>query len=134
MLLCHKCQRILNRTLNRVKSKFIGSKISQLKKIKISSNKKITESSLSFVLTLIGLVVSIMTLRPNLYAIESNLEFSNVLILQQIKTFFCTIYSFTAPKIDINVDQLSLCGIILNINLLNRSKIRFQTISSLLLW
>lgn len=151
--LCQQCQRHLNKTLNRVKTKLIGSKISQLVSkgnqiLGASKSLKKDRQLLSKFAMLVVLVLSIVNL-----AMETNmnLEFLRSFCNQTVMNFYFHIvalrltilellknwmkYMGYQVLMDVQADAVATSAVALNsIILVTQKQVRVQIIVSMLLW
>lgn len=152
--LCQECQRHLKKTLNRVKTKFIGSKISQLVKKGIQivgASKSVTKDRqiLSKLVMMSILVLSIVNLVKDL---NINLEFLRTYSNGTMKSVFFHLIALRLTIIELlrrlikeleldnvvdfnNIDSIAISAVALNfIILLRQTKVRVPIIASMLFW
>lgn len=151
--LCQQCQRHLNKTLNRVKTKLIGSKTSQL----VSKGNRILGASkpskkdrqlISKFAMLVVLVLSIVNLAKDT---NMNLDFLRSFCNETVMNCYYHIVALRLTildllkhwmkhmnyqiLIDVQADAVATSAVILNsIILISQKQVRVQIIVSMLLW
>lgn len=148
--LCQKCQHHLLKTLNRVKTKFIGSRLTQLMSkgvplvatVKAVKKNRQILSKLTMV-TIFGLSVANLIKDMNI-SIRSMTSDSMHNIYFHIVALYLTIVDLLKSwlselgkgnLVDINTDALATLAVILNIGILfGQTRVRQQIVASLLLW
>lgn len=152
--LCQECQRHLKKTLNRVKTKFIGSKVAQLfkKGLKIAGitpNPEFKDRKIfsKFLMTLI-LMLSVMSLVKDM---KINLNFLRDFSNEAMNNFYIHFITLRLTVVELvsgwmkelelddfidisNIDPIAVTAVILNLILLKQKDIRGPIIASMLLW
>lgn len=145
--LCQQCQRHLNKTLNRVKTKLIGSKISQLVSkglltLKSSSALKKDRQILGKIAMLIIFTLSIVNLvrdtKINVNFLFKNESLMNIyyhlVALQLTVADLLGGWSKGFEK-DISIDSIATSALVLNLSIvIKQHKVRMQIIASMLIW
>ena len=152
--LCQQCQRHLNKTLNRVKTKLIGSKISQIiskdfqsvnQKTSPKDRKIFTKITilLIFVLSVVNLVretgISLDFIRR---ALENQFLMNIYYHFAALRLTVVDLFGLSWLKqldihkfIDTNTDSVAVSAVILNFLTVGSQKlVRFHIVASLLLW
>ena len=151
--LCQQCQRHLNKTLNRVKTKLIGSKISQIiSKGFQSVNQKTSSKDNKFFSKITMLFIFVLSVVNLVRETEINVDFIHRALDNQFLMNFY--YHFAAlrltvadlfglgwlKQLDVNTfmvvtDSVALAAVVLNFLIVSGQKhVRFHIVSSLLLW
>lgn len=152
--LCSQCQRHLNRTLNRVKTKFIGSKMNQLKAKSLKSLNKTTKiitdegRFISTIIILSILVLSIVNFQrdmnielpptdfnDSIHAIYSHFN-AFLFTLGEILMNFVNEWELTEWIKDVSIDNVAASALVLNLILMiwDYKKIRVQIVLSMISW
>lgn len=151
--LCQQCQRHLNKTLNRVKTKLIGSKISQLvtKGIQVLGSSKTSKKDRQIFSKLAMLIVLALSIVNLVKETNMNLDFLRSLCNESMKNFYFHIVALRLTIIelfkhwisnmdfnilnDVQADALATSGVILNsFILVTQKQVRIQIIVSMLFW
>ncbi|KAG5673103.1 hypothetical protein PVAND_003177 [Polypedilum vanderplanki] len=147
--LCQQCQRHLNKTLNRVKTKFIGSKISQLRAKDNKNTAKIISDDDGKFLSII-MMTSILILSIANFMRDRDMKIEllsyDCIFFHHVRAFFITfsdmlMSSFKDLELneifkDVIVDEIATSALTLNLFLIlnDRKNIKIQYIISMLLW
>lgn len=152
--LCPQCQRALSKTLNRIKTKFIGSKITQLmsKGIKAASASQAAKEGrhyLSWLAMFLIVLMSIVNFCEETYidlggflrSVSSSSLINIYHHLMAIVLTFGDLFKSLLSSMDmthlleVNTDSIAISAVILNFGILyGHEKLRKSTIASLLLW
>lgn len=152
--LCQQCQRHLNKTLNRVKTRFISSKITQLfaKNLKdLNQTAKIIKDDGKFFSTMI--MTSILLLSIGNFIRDMKIEMPSFehsdkiqLAYNHLRAFIFTIgylltkwmrnLELTEIFDDVNIDKIAMSAVALNFILIldNLKRTKTQVIVSILMW
>ena len=151
--LCQQCQRHLNKTLTRVKTKFIGSKISQLitKGIQVVNSKKAANKDSQILSKIVMVIIFVLSLAN--FVKDMNLNFDYLrsvshesvinayyhliaLRLTVVDLFKKLIVGMELPELmEINTDAIATSAVLLNFLILfNQQRVQIQIIISMLFW
>lgn len=148
--LCQQCQRHLNKTLTRIKTKFIGSKISQLVTKVVNSTKAVkTDSQLgSKILMVLIFILSLVNLARDL---NVSVDFLRSISNESVMTFYYHLIALRLTVADmferltdgtelpdlmeVNTDSIATSAVLLNFLILFKQKrVQTQIIMSMLFW
>lgn len=149
--LCQQCQRHLKKTLNRVKTKFIGSKISKLVKkgIQLASGSKTAVRDRQVISKLAMLSIFVLSVVNLFKDFNIDINFLRSICNDSLMTFYYhlvalrltigdLLMSWTKESelqnLDLNIDAIATSAVMFNALLLRRSKIRLQVVVSMLFW
>lgn len=150
--LCQQCQRHLNKTLNRIKTKFIGSKISQLvtKGIQIvgtpvtKKNRQIISKMAMVAVFVLSVVNLIRETNIDLGFLRSISHQYVITAYYHIVALFLTIVDLSKSLLnemqlsyltEINTDSIATSAVLLNSSiLLSQKKVQLQIMLSMMFW
>lgn len=151
--LCQQCQRHLNKTLNRIKMKFIGSKISQLvtKGIRIVTASKASPSDRQVFSKIAMLCSFILALYNLLNDWNIDLDFMRLFSNESLTNIYYHIVAlrltiadltlswvneaFLASLKDLNTDSIATTAVLLNVYVLVKNQqVRVPVVASMFLW
>lgn len=147
--LCQQCSRHLSKTLNRVKTKLIGSKISQLlaKGVQVVNPVKSLKKDRQIMNKLSMMSILVLSVANLLKEANADMKFLRKITNDSLLNVYYYIVAFgltvgdllktltTDIEIDMNLDSIAVTAVILNaIILLNQKKSRPQIIASMLFW
>lgn len=152
--LCQQCQRHLNKTLNRVKTKLIGSKISKIvsKGLQAVSSSKALKKDQKVISKLTMLSIFMLSIANLVRDAEINTDFLRRAIAHEtVMNFYYHIVAFRltvvdlfggwmkgfdlSDFVDINTDSIATAALALNFSiLLSQRQVRLQIIASMLFW
>lgn len=151
--LCQQCQRHVNKTLNRVKTKFIGSKITQLraKEKKLNQSAKVILDDGKFLSSM--LMTSILLLSIANFFRDLQVELPDFSFSDRLSEFYSHLQAFLITMGDIlmssfkelglsgmledaNIDGIATSALTLNSLLIlrDRKNIQGRAVASMLLW
>lgn len=151
--LCQQCQRHLNKTLNRVKTKLIGSKISQLitKGIQVVEKSKATKQDHQIMCKLAMFAVLVLSIINIVKDTNMSFDFLRSFCNEYALNFYYHIVALRLTIIellknwtknldchvlmDVQADTIATTAVLLNFYvLLKQKQVRVQTIVSMLFW
>lgn len=150
--LCQQCQRHLNKTLNRIKTKFIGSKISQLvtKGIQIVGS-PVTKKNRQIISKMAMVAVFVLSVVNLMRETNIDLDFLRSINHQYVITAYCHIVALFLTIVDlsksllnemqlsylteINTDSIATSAVLLNSSIfLSQKKVQLQIMLSMMFW
>lgn len=152
--LCQECQRHLKKTLNRVKTKFIGSKISQMVKkgIQIVGSSKPVAKDRQIISKLVMMIILVLSIVNFVKDLNINLDFLRTYSNATMTSIYFHLVALRLTVVELlrrlikelefdnlvdfnNMDSIAISAVALNfIVLLRQKKVRLPIIASMLFW
>lgn len=142
--LCQKCNRHLSKTLNRVKTKLIGSKISQLVSKGVQVSVKTLKKDKQIMSKVAMISIFLLSVANLIKETNTDLRFLHSITHESLLNVYYIVVALgltigdllksLSTDIDIKADTVAITAVILNAMILRQKRMRPQIIASMLFW